>query len=93
MQTIKDIIPDVIRGLETKKRAQDEPELLLKRVLPKKELGHVKFRYLRKGILGISVDSSSWLYQLNLQKPQLLVKLGKKSQTIKDIRFYIGEIQ
>jgi len=91
MQTIKDIIPDVIRGLETKKRAKDEPELLLRRVLPKKEQGHIKFRYLRKGILGITVDSSSWLYQLNLQKPGLLVKLGKKSKTIKDIRFYIGE--
>jgi len=93
MQTIKDIIPDVIRSLETKKRAQDEPEFLLKQVLPKKELGHVKFRYLRKGILGITVDSSSWLYQLNLQKPGLLAKLGKKSQAIQDIRFYIGETQ
>jgi len=93
MQTIKDIIPDVIRGLETKKHAKNELELLLKRILPKKELGHVKFRYLRKGILGISVDSSSWLYQLNLQKPQLLAKLGKKPPTIKDIRFYIGETQ
>ncbi len=93
METIKDIIPDVIRGLEAKKRAQDEPELLLKGVLSKKELGHVKFRYLRKGILGITVDSSSWLYQLNLQKPGLLAKLGKKSKAIKDIRFYIGETQ
>jgi len=92
MQTIKDIIPDVIRGLETKKRAKEEPELLLKRVLAKKEQGHIKFRYLRKGILGITVDSSSWLYQLNLQKPGLLAKLGKRSKVIKDIRFYIGEI-
>jgi len=93
MQTIKDIIPDVIQGLEAKKRAQDEPELLLKRVLPKKELRHVKFKYLRKGVLGITVDSSGWIYQLNLQKSALLAKLGKKSKAIKDIRFYIGEIQ
>jgi len=93
METIKDIIPDVIRGLEAKRHAHDEPELLLKRVLPKKELGHVKFKYLRKGVLGITVDSSAWIYQLNLQKPELLAKLGKKSKAIKDIRFYIGEIQ
>ncbi len=93
MQTIKDIIPDVIQGLEAKKHAQDEPELLLKRVLPKKELGHAKFRYLRKGVLGITVDSSGWIYQLNLQKPELLAKLSKKSKAIKDIRFYIGETQ
>jgi len=93
MEKIKDIVIDVIQGLEAKKRAQDEPELLLKRVLPKKELGHVKFRYLRKGVLGITVDSSAWIYQLNLQKPELLAKLGKKSKAIKDIRFYIGETQ
>jgi len=93
METIKDIITDVILGLEAKKRSQDEPEFLLKRVLPKKELGHVKFRYLRKGILGITVDSSAWIYQLNLQKPELLAKLDKKSKAIKDIRFYIGETQ
>jgi len=93
MQTIKDIIPDVIKGLEAKRRAQDEPEVWLKRVLPKKEQGHVKFRYLRKGVLGITVDSSTRIYQLNLQKPELLAKLGKKSRAIKDIRFYIGETQ
>jgi predicted nucleic acid-binding Zn ribbon protein len=91
METIKDILKDVIEGLKTKKAAKDEPEFLLKEVLPKKELGHVKFRYLRKGILGVTVDSSGWLYQLNLQKQGLLAKLGKKSKAIKDIRFYIGE--
>ncbi len=91
MEIIKAIIPGVIRGLEAKKRDQNEPELLLKRVLTKKELGHVRLRYLRKGILGITVDSSSWLYQLNLDKPGLLAKIGKKSKAIKDIRFYIGE--
>ena len=91
METIKDVVADVIKGLQEKKHAKDEPELLLSRVLSKKELRHVKFRYLRKGILGITVDSSSWLYQLSLQKPVLLAKIGGKSKAIKDIRFYIGE--
>ncbi len=91
MEKIKDIIAGVIQGLETKKRDYDAPQELLKRILPKKEQGHAKFRYLRKGILGITVDSSGWLYQMNLEKPGLLVKLGRKSKTIKDIRFYIGE--
>jgi hypothetical protein len=91
MDTIKDVVAGVLKGLKEKKHSQDGPELLLKRILPKKELGHVKFRYLRKGILGITVDSSSWLYQLNLQKPVLLAKIGKKFKSIKDMRFYIGE--
>jgi len=93
MQALKDIITEVMQGLKKKKPAHDEPEVLLKRVLPKRELGHVKFRYFSKGVLGITVDSSSWIYQLNLQKPALLAKLGKKSKNIKDIRFYIGETQ
>jgi hypothetical protein len=95
MDQIKKIVTDVMQDLrvQKKKGAQDNPALLLKRLLPKKELGHVKFRYLRKGVLGITVDSSGWIYQLNLQKPGLLERLAKKHRVIKDIRFYIGETQ
>jgi len=91
MDAIKDIITDLMQGLKNKKPLKDDPEAILKKVLSKKELGHVKFRYWRKGILGIAVDSSVRLYQLNLQKSQLLAKLGKKFPAIKDIRLYIGE--
>lgn len=93
MDTIKDIVYDLMRGLKTRKPPKEDPELLLKKTLSKKELGHVKFRYLRKGILGITIDSSVRLYQLNLQKEDLLNKMRKKSGAIKDIRFYLGETQ
>ncbi|MDD4893851.1 MAG: DciA family protein [Candidatus Omnitrophica bacterium] len=92
MQTIKDVVAGVLKGLKEKKQAKDSPEFLLKQALHRKELVHTKFRYLHKGVLGITVDSSAWLYQLNLQKPKLLEKLCKKSKDIKDIHFYIGEI-
>ncbi len=91
MDAIKDVVTQVMRGLRSVKPPQDDPEDLLKKVLSKKELQHVKFRYLRRGILGVAVDSSTRLYQLSLQKSTLLVKLAKKSKSIKDIRFYIGE--
>lgn len=91
MDAIKDIVTDLMQGLKSKKPLKDDPEVILKKVLSKKELGHVRFRYFRKGILGIAVDSSTRLYQLNLQKAQLLAKLGKKSPDIKDIRLYLGE--
>jgi len=91
MQAIKDVITDVLEGLKVKKQSKDAPAQLLRQVLRKKELGHTKFRYLHKGVLGITVDSSAWLYQLNLQKPRLLEKLCEKSKAIKDIHFYIGE--
>ncbi len=91
MQTIKEVITGVLEGLKAKRESKDAPEELLRRVLRKKELEHTKFRYLHKGVLGITVDSSVWLYQLNLQKPKLLEKLNKKSKAIKDVHFYIGE--
>ncbi len=91
MEAIKEIVTGLMRGLKKKGPGGADPALILQKVLPKKELGHVKVKYLRRGILGIAVDSSVRLYQLNLQKPQLLIKLGKKSSQIKDIRLFLGE--
>jgi len=71
----------------------DEPQEWLKKVLTKKELGHIKFNYFRKGLLSLNVDSSSWLYSLNLQKESLLEKLKKCSSEIKEIRLRIGEVK
>jgi len=95
MDAVRDIIKNVMQELETKKTAlsRDDPNVLLKKVLTKKELGHIKFNYFRKGVVNVSVDSSTWLYHLNLQKKVLLDKLIKESGSIKDIRFRIGDIE
>jgi hypothetical protein len=94
MEAVKDIVKNIMQELETKKtKPRDDPCLLLKKVLTKKELGHIKFNYFRKGILNVSVDSSTWLYHLNLQKKHLLGRLIKESGAVKDIRFRIGEIE
>lgn len=91
MDAIKDIVTDLMRGLKNKKPLKDDPASILKKVLSRKDLGHIRFRYFRRGTLGIAVDSSTRLYQLNLKKSQLLTRLGKKSPGIKDIRLYLGE--
>jgi len=95
MDAVKDIVKNVMQDLEAKKTAlsRDDPRALLKKVLTKKELGHIKFNYFRKGVVNVSVDSSTWLYQLNLQKKIVLDKLIKESGAIKDIRFRIGDIE
>ncbi len=84
-----------MRGLAGKKKRlpADSPERLLKKILTKKELRHAWFNYFKKGILYISVDSSSWLYQLNLEKQGLLDKLSQKRAAIKDIRFSLGDLR
>ena len=65
----------------------------LKKVLTKKELGHIRVKYFSKGILGLSVDSSAWLYILSLKKDALLQELKKEHPALKNINFRIGEIE
>ncbi len=93
MERISGAINVVMKELTTKKGTDSgsDPQGWLKKSLTKKDLGHIKFNYFRKGVLGVSVDSSARLYRLGLQKNDLLVSLRKFSSEIKDIRFTIGE--
>ena len=94
MQAIKDTVQEVMRALKTKKTKEpgSNPEALLKKILTKKELRHIKFNYFKRGLLCLNVDSSVWLYQLSLKKENLLAKLGKRMPGIRDIRLRLGEI-
>jgi hypothetical protein len=94
MESIQDTIRNVIDNLETRQNivSRDSPEMLIKKIFPKKEQAHIKFNYLKNGILNVKVDSSSWLYHFSLQKEDLLAKLRKKSKAIQEIRFHLGEI-
>jgi len=93
MEVIKDTVKNVMQTWEAKRgqASKDDPQVLLKRIFTKKELGHIKFNYFKKGALSINVDSSAWLYHLSLKKGSLLEKIQKRNQAIKDIRFFIGE--
>ena len=94
MEAIKDTIESVLRALAAKKKnkPQATPQDWLKKVLTKRESGHIQFSYLRGGVLGLAVDSSTRLYQLNLKKQDLLLRVQKKDGTIKDVRFHLGEM-
>lgn len=92
MEQIKDTVWHLLEEMEKKKTfpATDEPQELLKKVLAKKAMRHVKLYNFRKGVLTVKVDSSVWLYYLNLQKEELLERLSKENNQIKDIRFSLG---
>lgn len=93
METIKSTIEQFMKSLQVKseKSSKDNPEELLKKVLTKKEFEHIKFNYFQKGILGLKVDSSVWLYYLNLQKQELLTRLNKEKSLVKEIHLRLGE--
>ncbi len=95
MEGIRGAVKEVMRRLEIKKKTSSvvSPQALLERALSRKELKHIRLSYFKKGILSINVDSSSWLYQLNLKKADLLAQLEKKAVDIRDIRFRLGAIK
>lgn len=95
MEGIRGAVKEVMRRLETKKKTSPttSPQFLLEQALSRKELKHIQLKYFKKGVLSINVDSSSWLYQLNLKKADLLARLEKKAVDIRDIRFRLGAIK
>lgn len=92
MAAIKDTVKKVMQNLVAKRveLAGSNPQEWMEDLFTKKELRHIKFNYLRKGTLGISVDSSAWLYHFSLKKEALLMQLSIKDATIKNIRFCLG---
>jgi hypothetical protein len=94
MEPLKNTLENLMRQLTDKKTVfQDSgPAQWLKKALTKKELGHIRVKYFSKGILGLTVDSSVWLYTLSLKKEALLKELKKENPELKNIDFRIGEI-
>jgi hypothetical protein len=95
MEPIKDIIGTLIKDLQDKRRKPPgvSPTGLLKKVFSNKELKHLQFSSIKKGNLNIKVDSSTWLYYLNLKKKSLLIKFAEKLPEIRNIHFSIGDIK
>ncbi len=69
-----------------------DPEELIKKILTKKEIGHIKIKSFRNGTVGIAVDSSAWLYTLGMRKAAIAAALRRGNPSVKDIRFFLGEI-
>jgi len=56
---------------------------------------HSKVRSLKGGRLVVNIDGSSWLYELTVQKKEIIKKIGEilKGNKIKDITLRIGDIK
>jgi hypothetical protein len=92
METIKDALQSFMRTLQQRKKDSDgDHYVALKKVLTKKEFGHIKIHYFRQGILVVAVDSSSWLYHFNIKKQAVVQRLQGCRPVVKDIQFYLGE--
>ncbi len=89
------IINQVLKKLDTKTHGQKEEILeAWRRAIAPEALSHTKPVAIKKSILTIEVDSSTWLYFLSLKKREILGAMKKALVTgkIEDIRFRMGEI-
>jgi len=95
MEPLKNTLGGVMKTLRARRKSalRDNPETIIKKIFSTKERRHVQFNYLKKGVLGLKVDSSVWLYHLNLKKEGLLIELGRNPWAIKEIRFRLGEMK
>jgi len=95
MELIKDTVQQVLKTLRAKDAFTDkcDPETVLKNILTKRELGHIKVKYFKSGILYLAVDSSSWLYNFNLKKQVLQDGLRAKIPVVKEVRLRLGEVE
>lgn len=96
MEAIKETILKLIGSWQKQINLEggESPDEILKKAVSQDEWPHVQFNSFKNGIFGIIVDSSSWLYTLNLKKQSLVEKLCQLSNwPIKDLRFKIGEIE
>ncbi|MFH1853812.1 MAG: DUF721 domain-containing protein [Candidatus Omnitrophota bacterium] len=94
-EDIKEIINKVLRRLE--KKGSNKTEKILgawQKIAGGPALNHSRPVSVKRGIITVEVDSSTWLYTLSLKKKEILSGLQKelKEERIKDIRLRIGDI-
>ncbi len=94
-KAIGDVLKETLKKLVSPSRPSEEGVLLLwEAAAGAAAAKHSKPVTIKKSELVVSVDGSSWLYELTMRKKAILKglegKFGKK--VIKNIRFRIGEI-
>jgi predicted nucleic acid-binding Zn ribbon protein len=92
MDSIRDIIPQVIENLSGKKPNSARNIHEIWKIVVKEGAEHSTVMDFQKGVLRINVDSSAWLYQLNMQKAAFLKDLKNEIPDITEIIYKVGKI-
>ena len=93
MEKIKETIYRVMHELDNRQKnpQTDAIAAWLKKALSAKERKHISSCAEYKGILRFKVDSSSWIYYLNLKREALLSGIRQSLPRIREIRFSVSE--
>ena len=93
MDKIKDVVREVIQKISSKK-AEEQIQLqeIWKKIVGEEAIRRTAIGGLKDGILMIHVDSSAWLFQMNLRRKTFLREVQKTHPDIKKIVFKIGKV-
>jgi len=94
--SIEDIVKNVIGKMSGAGRlGKEEIEKMWEEAAGQAAAKHSKPVSLKRAILIVNVDGSSWLYELTTKKRDIIKRLGPEGagRSIKDIRLRIGDIK
>ncbi|MFC1667105.1 DciA family protein [Candidatus Omnitrophota bacterium] len=95
-EEIKGILNKVIGKIEKQNPGRKEKILgAWQRIVGGKAASHSRPVSIRRKVLTIEMDSSTWLYTLNLKRKSILKDIKKELEEykIENIRFRIGDIE
>ncbi|MEW6075056.1 MAG: DciA family protein [Candidatus Omnitrophota bacterium] len=92
MDAIKHTVQALLSQWRRKQRpCKDSYERYIKKILTKREIKHITLNNFKSGTLTLYLDSSGWLYHLQLKKEQLLKQIQQDCPEVRDMRFFLGE--
>lgn len=94
-EDIKDILNKIIAKIQKHGPGRKEKILnVWQKAVGEKAKAHSRPVTIKRKVLTVEVDSSTWLYTLNLKKKSILDYLKKElgEDKIKDVRFRMGDI-
>lgn len=94
MEGIKSILSSVLKDMTRQRQGLDfeKAQSAWARAAGPQAVRHTKLVHLTKDKIQVNVDSSAWLYQLNLKK-QSITKMLSKQLNIKELSFRLGDIR
>jgi predicted nucleic acid-binding Zn ribbon protein len=94
MDTLKGVLKTVLKDLmkQGKGHDLDGASAAWKRIVGEAAAAHSDIVYLTKDKIRVNVNSSAWLYQLNLKKAAIERELYKTLK-IKDVTLRLGDIK
>lgn len=93
MDSIKDIVPKVVKNIsEQKPEAQDDVLNTWQHSVDKKTFEHTRVVGIKKGKLLVFTDSPVRLFDLTLQRAKILKQMQEKIPELQEIVFRIGKV-